>query len=110
MAFLEAIPEDEVRQPLASAMRAVQCGFAYSNALLDDKPFFVAELSNESRVVGLLDQVRDRAVVFWTAQILLRRCESEIVAPVQRIIEEAASLREKLFESLKYLWRRERAR
>jgi hypothetical protein len=104
---LLAIPEDEIRTSKAGAMKAVQCGFSYSNALVDDKPAFLAELSSKSRVVPILDDIRNRAVAFWIAQILLRRCENELVLPIKQLLLESESLRERLLESLKYLWRKD---
>jgi hypothetical protein len=100
---LLAIPVSEVRPFKVSATDAVGLGLAYASAYAEDRPRFAGTFDPDAFDPADYDDMADRAMAFWQADIHMRR-ELNSDGPFRTKVLEAKPLRIKLMKAATYLW------
>jgi hypothetical protein len=100
---LEAIPPDEVRRFPVNATAAVGLGLAFGEAFAEDRERFAAALQPEEFDPADYDDLGQRAMAFWQADIQVRQ-ELNKESPLKALLAEGKPLRSKLLGSAEFLW------
>jgi hypothetical protein len=103
MPFLDDIQADQVRKLIVSPQILVGVGLSYSSLYAQDRDLFLKAFNKDVYDVASLDNIGDRAMGFWQADIRYRQALEE-QGPLAALIEQAKALRAKLLRAAAYLW------
>jgi len=102
---LGAIPASAVRRFRANVPQSVANAFRAIRSFNQDRPLFDAQFSPGRVNLKDLEDLPDRAMALWYADVMLRQAMDPDAGVMQALLKEGKALQKKLRIAAAYIWR-----